>query len=101
MSLFQAVILLLFNDEDQLSFKDIKSMTNIEDKELRRTLQSLACGKVRVLNKKPVGRDVDDTDVFVFASDFKHKLRKIKINQIQLKETVSKPLSFFFFFFCA
>jgi len=28
--------------------QDIKSGTGIEDKELRRTLQSLACGKVRL-----------------------------------------------------
>lgn len=47
----QAVVLMLFNDAQKLSFEDIKDSTNIEDKELRRTLQSLACGKVRVLLK--------------------------------------------------
>jgi hypothetical protein len=30
--------------------QDIKSGTGIEDKELRRTLQSLACGKVRAIS---------------------------------------------------
>lgn len=40
---------MLFNDAENLSFQDIKDSTGIEDKELRRTLQSLACGKVRVL----------------------------------------------------
>lgn len=42
---------MLFNDAEKLSFQDIKEATGIEDKELRRTLQSLACGKVRVLQK--------------------------------------------------
>lgn len=47
----QTVVLMLFNDAAKLSFQDIKDATGIEDKELRRTLQSLACGKVRVLQK--------------------------------------------------
>lgn len=42
---------MLFNDAHTLSFQEIKDTTAIEDKELRRTLQSLACGKVRVLLK--------------------------------------------------
>lgn len=42
---------MLFNDAENLSFQDMKDATGIEDKELRRTLQSLACGKVRVLQK--------------------------------------------------
>ncbi|KAJ9135860.1 hypothetical protein P3X46_032988 [Hevea brasiliensis] len=42
---------MLFNDAQKLSFQDIKDATSIEDIELRRTLQSLACGKVRVLQK--------------------------------------------------
>ncbi|KAK3094652.1 hypothetical protein FSP39_004482 [Pinctada imbricata] len=68
-------------------YEDIKQATAIEDGELRRTLQSLACGKARVLTKIPKGKDVDDKDKFQFNSDFKHKLCKIKINQIQFKET--------------
>lgn len=87
-SLFQALVMLLFNTYDELSFEYIKAATNIEDGELRRTLQSLACGKTRVLNKNPKGRDVDDTDKFRFNNDFTYKLYRIKINQIQMKETV-------------
>jgi len=86
-SLFQTVVLMLFNDADQISFEDIKSGTGIEDKELRRTLQSLACGKVRVLNKEPKGKDVNDGDVFHINSGFSEKLYRIKINSIQMKET--------------
>lgn len=61
----------------------------IEDSELRRTLQSLACGKARVITKIPKGRDIVDNDRFVFNNEFINKLFRIKINQIQLKETVN------------
>ncbi|XP_049882276.1 cullin-4A [Pectinophora gossypiella] len=86
-SLFQALVLMLFNDGDNLTFEDIKTATNIEDGEARRTLQSLACGKARVLSKSPRGREVDDSDTFAFNHDFTNKLFRIKINQIQMKET--------------
>ena len=61
-----------------------------EEGELKRTLQSLACGKARVLNKNPRGKDVEDGDRFNFNKDFRHKLFRIKINQIQMKETVRR-----------
>lgn len=86
-SLFQALCLLSFNGPDDLSLEELKEATNIEDGELRRTLQSLACGKVRVLQKVPRGKDVNDGDRFVFNAGFSHQLFHIKINQVQLKET--------------
>lgn len=92
-SLFQTLCFLLFNDGDEFTFEDIKQATAIEDSELRRTLQSLACGKARVLHKVPKGRDVVDGDKFVFNDDFKHKLFRIKINQIQMKETQEENTS--------
>jgi len=91
-SLFQAVVLLLFNDEtiENFSYQHIKEHTNIEDTELKRTLQSLACGKVRILNKVPKGKDVENEDVFSFNKEFKHQLTRIKVNAIQLKETAEE-----------
>ncbi len=47
MSLFQAVVLSLFNGAETLSLSELRTQSGIEDKELRRTLQSLACGQVR------------------------------------------------------
>jgi len=87
-SLFQALVLLQFKSSvSEISFEDLKANTLIEDSELRRTLQSLACGKSRVLQKVPRGRDVEDGDVFVYNADFTNPLFVIKINQVQLKET--------------
>ncbi len=37
---------MLFQDVDEISYKDIATTTGIEAGELKRTLQSLACGKV-------------------------------------------------------
>ncbi|PRD26335.1 UNVERIFIED_CONTAM: Cullin-4A [Trichonephila clavipes] len=86
-SLFQGLVLLMFNKRETYIFEEIKQTTGIEDGELKRTLQSLACGKARVLQKVPRGKDVEEKDKFVFNSDFKNKLYRIKINQIQMKET--------------
>ncbi|XP_052215829.1 cullin-4A-like [Dreissena polymorpha] len=92
-SLFQTLCLLLFNEGDMFSFEDIKTATAIEDTELRRTLQSLACGKAKVLLKAPKSKDVEAGDKFKFNDDFKHKLYRIKINQIQMKETQEENVS--------
>eukprot|EP00884_Botryococcus_braunii_P015977 jgi/Botrbrau1/3062/Bobra.0070s0055.1 len=89
-SLFQAVVLMLFNDADELSLQDIKGATGIEERELARTLQSLACGKVRVLLKEPRGKEVETGDKFMYNKDFTAQLFRIKINSIQLRETVEE-----------
>jgi hypothetical protein len=54
---------------------------------LTRTLQSLACAKYRVLTKHPKGREVASTDEFSYNAGFTDPKFRIKINQIQLKET--------------
>ncbi|KAI9362431.1 cullin-4B-like protein [Zopfochytrium polystomum] len=89
-SLYQALVLLLFNESNTVSYTDIKTQTNLEERELKRTLQSLACGKVRVLQKSPRGKDVADTDSFEYNAAFENPLFRIKINQIQVKETVEE-----------
>ncbi|KAL4957715.1 Cullin family-domain-containing protein [Aspergillus filifer] len=89
-SSFQAIVLLLFNDLPEggtLSYRQIQEATSLSDQELVRTLQSLACAKYRVLSKKPKGRDVNDTDEFSYNPSFTDPKMRIKINQIQLKET--------------
>ncbi|KAK7922153.1 hypothetical protein WMY93_009055 [Mugilogobius chulae] len=90
-SLFQTLVLLMFNEGEEFTLEEIKLATGIEDSELRRTLQSLACGKARVLTKIPKSKDVEDGDKFSCNDDFRHKLFRIKINQIQMKETVCYP----------
>jgi len=89
-SLFQTLVLLNFNEKEDVPFDEIRQSSGIEEEELKRTLQSLACGKARVITKKPPSKDVENTDTFQFHGGFKHKLYRIKINQIQMKETTEE-----------
>jgi len=86
-SLYQALVLLLFNQHQDIAYTDIQEQTKIQDAELSRTLQSLACGKIRLLTKKPMSKEINSTDRFTLNTSFDHKLIRIKINQVQLKET--------------
>lgn len=90
MSLFQCVVLMLFNDAEKLSYEDIASKSGLEEKELKRALQSLACAKVRILNKEPKSRDVNAGDVFEVNAALNERLFRIKVNSIQIKETTEE-----------
>jgi cullin-4 len=90
---FQAIVLVLFNSigpDGNLSYEDIQKATGLVDAELQRTLQSLACAKFRILNKHPKGREVNHTDTFTVNLAFTDPKYRIKINQIQLKETTEE-----------
>lgn len=86
-SLYQTLVLLLFNEKDSVSYDEVIESTKIDENELKRTLQSLACGKVPILVKSSKGVDITQEEIFSFNKDFRHKLCRIKINQVQLKET--------------
>lgn len=55
--------------------------------EVKRTLQSLACAKLRPISKHPKGREINETDAFSVNLGFTHDKYRVKINQVQLKET--------------
>ena len=54
---------------------------------MKRTLQSLACAKLRPLTKHPKGKEINDDDTFTANTGFHHDKYRVKINQVQLKET--------------
>ncbi|CAH1971984.1 unnamed protein product [Acanthoscelides obtectus] len=89
-SLFQTIVLLLFNEAEKLTFAEILELTNIEVDELKRTLFSLACAKNRVLCKMTKGKEIESEDLFGVNTKFTGKLFRVKINQIQLKESVEE-----------
>ncbi|ODN74288.1 hypothetical protein L198_08218, partial [Cryptococcus wingfieldii CBS 7118] len=84
-SLYQAVVLIMFNDNDHLTVKDIRERSGIPVNEMAPTLQSLALGKkgTRVLLKKPPGKEVKDSDVFGWNKFFSGDKFKFRINGIQ------------------
>jgi len=86
-SLFQSVVLLLFNEVDKLTYKDIKELSGLNEKELKRTLQSLSVAKFHVLKKNPTTKDVNENDEFFYNKEFEHQLIRIRINQVQHQET--------------
>lgn len=90
LSLYQTIVIMLFNDADEISYNCIQEGTGIEEQELKRTLLSLACGKARVLQKKPKGPTVDSSDCFVFNENFQHRSTRLKVNAIQMKESVEE-----------
>ncbi|KAI9493546.1 ubiquitin-protein ligase, cullin 4 [Zychaea mexicana] len=86
-SLLQTAVLLLFNDTDTLSCMDIAQATNMEEKELKRTLQSLACGQHKLLIKDSEGMDVQMSDMFKYNSDFTAASIRLKINVLQQEQS--------------
>ncbi|KAK4225541.1 putative cullin [Podospora fimiseda] len=85
----QAAVLMLFNTAENgiLTYAQILYSTQLPGPEIDRTLQSLACGKVKVLTKHPKGKEIKETDTFSVNGAFTDQRFRIKINTIQLKET--------------
>ncbi|CAH8517211.1 unnamed protein product [Heterobilharzia americana] len=92
----QALVLLQFNKSDNtpITYATIAENTGIEEKELKRTLLSLAAGKgQRVLIKNPANLEIENEHKFIFNTEFSHRLTRIKFNQIQLKETEQEQVA--------
>ena len=114
-SLYQAIVLLQFNENTgSIGYNEIKIATGMRESysvtlvvqvavtnrfatrsdkftaevDLKRTLQSLACGKQKVLKKKPVGADINESDTFYFNGDYTNPRFQVRIDSIQVKETV-------------
>ncbi|KAG8900346.1 hypothetical protein FRB99_006104, partial [Tulasnella sp. 403] len=90
LSLYQAVVLLLFQDENKLCYQDILLQSGMKSADLIPTLQSLALGRTRVLAKRPPGKEVADTDEFLFNVKFDDRRHKLHIPSIQQQETVEE-----------
>jgi cullin 3 len=84
-STYAMVVLLHFSNEDTLSWDEIKLRTQIADQDLKRTLQSLACAKFKILNKSSKGRDILPSDNFSFNQDFTSNMARIKIQALASK----------------
>ncbi|KAF6040014.1 CUL3 [Bugula neritina] len=84
---YQMCILMLFNSRTQWTYEDMKSETDIPDKDLTRALLPLSMGKVsqRVLIKEPKSMNIEPTHVFSVNDSFQSKLYKIKISPLAAK----------------
>ena len=74
------VIVMLFNENDKLTFDEILQLTNIPAEKLNQTLLSIAVApKTRLLKKDPMTREINPTDVFSYNDKFEHPYRKFKV----------------------
>ena len=75
---FQALVLLEFSENDKWTVDELKQRTKIPDEEITRSIQSLAFGKVKLLNRtnKPDEKVtiVNNDDVFEFNKKFKNRV---------------------------
>jgi len=87
-STLSMVVLLMFADPTAgvMSYKDLAAATQMQDADLKRTLQSLACDKLKLLVKDPKGRDVGEDDKFSFNTGFSHRMIKFKVSAISVKQ---------------
>ncbi|KAK9113275.1 hypothetical protein Scep_020794 [Stephania cephalantha] len=86
-STYQMCILMLFNNADRLSYKEIEQATEIPASDLKRSLQSLALIKGKnVLRKEPMSKDIGEDDAFFFNDKFTSKFIKLKINTVNAQK---------------
>ncbi|XP_073118727.1 cullin-3A-like [Henckelia pumila] len=82
-STYQMCILMLFNNADHLSYKEIEQSTEIPPSDLKRCLQSLACVKGKIIiRKEPISKDIGEDDTFFFNDKFTSKLYRVKIGTV-------------------
>ncbi|KAK8522909.1 hypothetical protein V6N13_115857 [Hibiscus sabdariffa] len=82
-STYQMCVLMLFNNSDMLSYKEIEQATEIPTSDLKRCLQSMACVKGKnVLRKEPMSKDIGTDDAFFVNDKFTSKFYKVKIGTV-------------------
>ncbi|CAF1245449.1 unnamed protein product [Didymodactylos carnosus] len=91
-STYQMVIIMLFNSKETWTFEEIHHETDINEKDLQRSLLPLAMGKPtqRIFLKEPKTKEIVSTDTFSINDSFTSKLYRVKINPITPK-TESDP----------
>jgi len=81
LSTYQMMILLLVNDDPELTFKTIITKTQVNEKDLKRNLSGLFSGKFKLLIKSGDAKEVTENDVFKINKYFKSDKSTIKIGQ--------------------
>ncbi|PVF97543.1 hypothetical protein CPB86DRAFT_706780 [Serendipita vermifera] len=91
-SMYQAVVLLLFNERPTWTTQEIQDRISLNTQDLTLTLQSLALGRKLVLKRVSdrLSKGVRPDDQFTINEDFTDPRVKIHINTIQQSDTLEE-----------
>ncbi|CCE65280.1 hypothetical protein TPHA_0K01470 [Tetrapisispora phaffii CBS 4417] len=90
--LYSALIFLLFQENDSLTFDEMSNYTKIPEKELTRHLISLAVApRNRILKKFPLTKTISGDHQFSINESFTHPSRSVKIHIINATATAINP----------
>lgn len=72
---YQACILLLFNENEMMSYQQISEATNIPSTDLKKQLQGLSYQKSKqILNREPQIKEITNDTIFTVNENFTSKL---------------------------
>lgn len=89
----QMLILLLFNDEETLTYNQILSYTGIEKYICVVHLLSLCTPRAPILKKSVKGQTIGISDKFTINQKFKSKTLRVKVPMIKMKARDKKEMS--------
>lgn len=87
---YQTSIVMLFNEHETLSFKEIQDLLKTDEALLRNMLDSLSCKRYKILSKSGAPKEVSTLDSFGVNTNFKSKLKLITISAPVVKEIFNK-----------
>ncbi|KAJ1423621.1 Winged helix-like DNA-binding domain superfamily [Sesbania bispinosa] len=82
-STHQMCVLMLFNNADRLSFKEIQQATQIPTPYLKGCLHSMTLVEGQnVMKKEPISKDIGEDDAFYTNDEFTNKIYEVKLGPI-------------------
>lgn len=81
------IILLMFNNKNELTYKELADSTLIPEKELKRSLLALCLGKDKLIVKEEKSKNILDTEKFQWNAKFKSGTVRIRVGQVAVKES--------------
>ena len=88
-STIQAVCLMLFTENKEYSFDEIKLGMNVDEDIVKKTLHSLSCGKYKILNKSQDTKTISNKETFSVNMKFTNNVRKFNIPMPSLIENLN------------
>ena len=85
---YQMAVLLAFNNSETVSYKELQDSTQMNEKELTKTIKSLL--DVKMINHDSEKEDIDAESSFSLNMNFSSKRTKFKITTSMQKDTPQK-----------